>query len=461
MLVRRVAQALLVVCLVSVPVAAQQAMRVSPTTLTLNDESFLTIYVSGLLETDLIDVSFSGPGGSATVPPNAVSSTEIVAWVPMTLLIVEGRYTVNVTATRPSGTLSFGPGYFDVEVADEEIPSFNLFLPEVVLGEATSAQGGVVTFAASSSDGTAVDCSPASGATFPIGTTIVNCAATNALAQTATGSFAVFVYDSVAPEIVVPDDISSDDAVVSFTVTATDAIDADVDITCNPPSGSTFRPGSTTVLCYAVDDHANYAFGAFTVTINNGGPVLTVPDDMTVEATSPAGAVVTYTATATEGGVVTCSPASGSTFAFGDTTVNCTATNSVGDDTDSFVVTVVDTTAPTIVSLSASPDLLWPPNHQMASVTVSAVTSDAADDSVVCQIIDITSNQPDNGTGDGDTAGDIVITGAMTADLRAERSGNADRVYKIIVECSDSSGNVSSKNTEVKVSQTSRRRSSR
>jgi Tol biopolymer transport system component len=74
-------------------------------------------------------------------------------------------------------------------------------------------------------------------------------------------------------------------------------------------------------------------------------PVLTVPANITVNATGPAGAVVTYTATATDNvtlnPTVSCVPASGSTFAVGTTTVNCTATDAAGNSsTGSFTVTV-------------------------------------------------------------------------------------------------------------------------
>src|SRR5258706_835695 len=83
-------------------------------------------------------------------------------------------------------------------------------------------------------------------------------------------------------------------------------------------------------------------------------PVVTVPNNMTVEATSAAGAVVPFNATATDetspaNPAVTCLPASGSTFALGVTTVNCSATDDHGNTgTNSFTITVQDTTPPTI-----------------------------------------------------------------------------------------------------------------
>jgi len=85
-------------------------------------------------------------------------------------------------------------------------------------------------------------------------------------------------------------------------------------------------------------------------------PAITVPGDMIVEATSPAGATVTFVATATDptDGALdpVCTPASGSTFAIGTTTVTCTATNSLGISASaSFTVTVPDTTRPVFTNV--------------------------------------------------------------------------------------------------------------
>jgi uncharacterized protein len=83
-------------------------------------------------------------------------------------------------------------------------------------------------------------------------------------------------------------------------------------------------------------------------------PVLHLPANITAEATSPGGAIVNYDATATDARdtnvAVTCVPFSGSLFALGSTTVNCSATNSRHKTAEgSFTITVVDTTAPVVV----------------------------------------------------------------------------------------------------------------
>ena len=74
-------------------------------------------------------------------------------------------------------------------------------------------------------------------------------------------------------------------------------------------------------------------------------PVLVVPANIAVDATSPSGTVVTYAVTANDAvdpsPVVSCAPASGSTFPVGTNTVTCTATDSSGNSTtESFSVTV-------------------------------------------------------------------------------------------------------------------------
>jgi HYR domain/WD40-like Beta Propeller Repeat len=99
-------------------------------------------------------------------------------------------------------------------------------------------------------------------------------------------------------------------------------------------------------------------------------PVLTVPDDMILEATNEQGAQVTYTVTAQDnvdgnatleedGSTITqddiggdidisCEPASGTTFPIGETTVECNATDEAGNTgTASFTVTVNPPAPPT------------------------------------------------------------------------------------------------------------------
>ena len=62
---------------------------------------------------------------------------------------------------------------------------------------------------------------------------------------------------------------------------------------------------------------------------------------------------------------------------------------------------------------------------------------------VSCVVTSITSNEPVNGTGDGDTAPDATLTSppSNSAKVRAERSGHGDgRVYRLHVTGTDTHG---------------------
>jgi hypothetical protein len=64
----------------------------------------------------------------------------------------------------------------------------------------------------------------------------------------------------------------------------------------------------------------------------------------------------------------------------------------------------------------------------------------------------VTSNEPIEGLGDGDTSPDWVITGNLAVDLRAERAGNGSgRIYTITVRCTDAAGNASARSVLVTV----------
>jgi len=111
-----------------------------------------------------------------------------------------------------------------------------------------------------------------------------------------------------------------------------------------------------------------------------------------------------------------------------------------------------DTEPPVIQSLTTSAPSLWPPDHRMVPVTVEGVVTDNVSQVVTTRIISVTSNEPDNGLGDGDTPGDIEQTGPMSVNLRAERSGTGrGRVYTIVVKAADEAGNTTTAQVQVLV----------
>lgn len=367
---------------------------------------------------------------------------------------------VNVSASDAAGNIA--TGIFGVTVQDTTPPTVAPKAPIIV--EATGPGGASVTFGLPAATdivtaNPAATASPASGSTFPLGTTPVRITATDARNNSTSTSFPVTVQDTTAPVIAAQASLifeatSANGAVVSFPApSASDLVSGNVTVTALPASGSTFPLGTTTVRLSAVDRSGNTGTASFTVTVRDTtAPVLTVPANLVLEATSAAGAVATFTASATDavGATVTSSPTSGSNFSIGTTTVNVTAVDAAGNTSNgSFTVTVRDTTAPTFtVAPSPSSGTLWPPNHQMVPISVTATAFDVV--GATLKIVRVTSSEPDNGLGDGDTAGDWVITGPLTVNLRAERAGNGSgRTYTITVEARDAAHNVTEKTTSV------------
>lgn len=337
--------------------------------------------------------------------------------------------------------------------------------PGNLTAEATSAAGAPVSFSASAVDDVdgpvTVLADPASGSTFPLGTTTVDLGASDAAGNIAAASFNVTVRDTTAPALTVPASVtaeatSASGASVSYAAaTATDAVGVS-SVSYSAASGSTFALGTTNISVQASDAAGNSSSGSFSVTVQDTtAPVLSVPANITAEATSAAGAAVTYApATATDAvGVtsVTYSAASGSTFALGATSVAVQASDAAGNTSSgSFTVTVQDTTAPTIASVTPSIREIWPPNKKMIPVTVSIGATDAVG-IASAKIVSVTTNQPDRRT-------QWQITGPLAVSLLADRFGNGqDRIYTITVEVQDAAGNASIQSTTVTVPHDQRR----
>ena len=139
------------------------------------------------------------------------------------------------------------------------------------------------------------------------------------------------------------------------------------------------------------------------------------------------------------------------TFPLGTTTVTASAINGGGFATCSFTVTINDTEGPVISNLTANPNVLWPPNHKMKDVAVNYSSSDNCPGPISCQL-SVSSNEPVNGPGDGNTAPDWIVINNHLVKLRAERSGNGNgRIYTITVTCRDQYGNTGTASTTVRV----------
>ncbi len=233
-----------------------------------------------------------------------------------------------------------------------------LRLPPNQTVEATGPGGAFVTYTATA-DGSGIDengrpvegvtCAPASGSKFPVGTTNVQCTSTSG----STGSFQIAVVDTKPPALDLPSGMTvpgtSSGATVNYHASAYDIVDGQRPVSCSPASGSFFAAGQTTVFCSASDSRNNTATGTFVVNVIPQQPPPPPPfTDITAEATGPTGAVVTYSVSSGNDDhngrpIVNgnCSPASGSTFPLGETTVRCAL--------GSFKVTIIDTTPPALL----------------------------------------------------------------------------------------------------------------
>ena len=195
--------------------------------------------------------------------------------------------------------------------------------------------------------------------TAAVGTYTITYTATDSAGNTTLRTRTITVLDTTPPVVTCPPNITVNNdagqcsAVVNFTVTATDTCGS-ATVLSTPPSGSTFPKGTTIVNSIATDSHGNTASCSFTVTvIDNQAPVISTPASIS-QSTDPGqcSAVVTFPVAATDncpGVTVSASPASGTVFAKGVTTVTLTATDAVGNVTTStFTVTVTDNQPPTI-----------------------------------------------------------------------------------------------------------------
>jgi hypothetical protein len=285
--------------------------------------------------------------GGTTLLGSTTADATTGAWsLTLSTALAEGTYSITATATDAATNTSDPSDALSITI-DTTAPA--LTVPADKTEEATSSAGAAVTFSATAIDAVdttpTVTCTPTSGSTFALGTTTVKCTASDDAGNTsAEKTFTVKVQDTTPPALTVPNvDVtkeatSASGAAVTFAVSASDLVDQNPTVSCVKQgtttavaSGDTFPLATTTVSCTAKDASNNTSTAqTFKVIVQDTTPpTLTVPSDITALATSASGKVVTFTATATDlvdsAPVVTCSPASGSTFPLGPTTVSCTA----------------------------------------------------------------------------------------------------------------------------------------
>src|SRR5262245_3010986 len=101
--------------------------------------------------------------------------------------------------------------------------------------------------------------------------------------------------------------------------------------------------------------------------------------------------------------------------------------------------------APVIRDDFATPDVLFAPDHKFVNVTINYSVTELCPSTCV---LTVSSDEPLNATGDGNTSPDWQVIDAHHVLLRAERAGNGSgRTYTISITCTNDTNKLSSTKT--------------
>ena len=325
-----------------------------------------------------------------------------VSWSPVTATDPEDGTIVLACSPGP-GPFALGPTGVSCNGSDSEgnpiSHGFSVTVQDTtgpalggVPDDTTVTAGQTVTYATPTAsdlvDGDRpVSCAPESGFTATV-TVTVSCSASDLSGNASSADFLVTVTapPNTPPTLILPGNVTTEatgpTTSVSFTASASDPEDdPDPTPTCGPDSGFPFPVKATTVDCSVTDGGGATASGSFTVTVEDTTlPVVTAPGNMTVAATGANGAIVSFgAATASDlvDGALSapCSPASGSLFPLGATTVTCSATDAAGNGgSAAFSVTVQDAGAPVVsVPANTTVEATGPSGAAVTYQTVAAI----------------------------------------------------------------------------------------
>jgi len=213
----------------------------------------------------------------------------------------------------------------------------------------------------------------------------------------------------------------------------------------------------TTLTCSATNGADLSSSASVTVKIDKTPPYISVVTY--TPAANPSGwnntdVNLSYTCADALSGVASC-PSTQTITAEGIQSVTVTTTDVAGNTATYTHEVKIDKTPP-IVACSANPNSLWPPNHKMVNVTASVTVSDSISGPTGFTLTSVTSNEPDEGLGDGDFPNDIqgwiIGTADNVGSLRAERSGlGTGRIYTLSYKGMDVAGNSAACSVTVKV----------
>jgi probable HAF family extracellular repeat protein len=323
-------------------------------------------------------------------------------------------------------------------------------LPNVVATDNCTATGEIVLAQ-----------NPAAGALLNSGLYTIVVTATDGSGNSSAANIPLKIADTTAPTFsTVPGPITlsaGDDCqaivpnVLSGVVASDNCTPSDqIVMTQTPSAGDLVGSGDSTIVVTAVDASGNSTSVNIAVkVVDTTAPTLSnVPLAVTrwtganCLAELPnllPGIVATDNCTPANQLLISQAPAGGTLIGPGNYTLTITATDLAGNTTSTNVpVTIINTNMPVVQAISVSPNVLSPPNHALIPVTVSVLLSSGCSSQLTSKIVSITSNE-------AVSAGEIQITGNLTALLAASRNGGGGgRVYTITVQSTDASGNSSS-----------------
>jgi hypothetical protein len=303
----------------------------------------------------VVDGSLGGPAGTlnSDAPPSFPSGPEYRIWTDLNNNLgmgatIEAHYAaVSPDTTAPLVTIL--PA-IDCAVVDQHTSTL---VADFKCQEPGGLGSGVASCVGSDAAGVVPDGDPLDTSTVGAHSFTVNATDVAGNARSRTVGYCVVSGPNTPSPMTLPPDqtveaTGPNGATVTYSApTACDGQDgAPLTPTCTQASGSVFPLGTTTVSCSITDSADMTTSGTFNITVQDTTPPkLSLPSDVTAQATGPNGAAVSYSATATDivdGAVpVTCNHASGSTFPVGTTTVSCQATDAHNNAANgSFKVTV-------------------------------------------------------------------------------------------------------------------------
>lgn len=203
-----------------------------------------------------------------------------------------------------------------------------------VLGQPTvSGGGGALTVAGHRNDGLALD------ANYPLGVTTITWTATDEAGTTEFVTQTVTVSDREAPQIFLPSNavVRNDPGLATAVVNVgvANAEDNCSNYTLSDPPNGVYPVGTTSVVWTATDEAGNTSTATQLVTVKDlEAPTITLPQSITVNATSPSGAFVPFDSFGHDNVGVTsfdCSRVSGTKFPIGRTFVSCSAVDAAGN----------------------------------------------------------------------------------------------------------------------------------